>query len=96
MTGRGTRGRLTPVTQQPLLRPFDQQQVGGGLSKVVLSFHLDEVVVVVLVDVGIKRLTLPCRCQACFKLPGLEDGPDLGDEGGEFRLVVGSLSAASR
>jgi hypothetical protein len=32
---------------------------------------------------------LTCRRQAFGNLPGLEDRLDLGDEGGEFRPVVG-------
>jgi hypothetical protein len=54
-----------------------------------LSFHLDELVVLVLVDVRVERFGLSCRRKALGKLPGLEDRLDLGDESGKFRPVVG-------
>ena len=41
-TARGTGRGLIAFTQQPLLGTFDQQQVGGGTAKIVLSLHHDE------------------------------------------------------
>src|SRR5208283_3576439 len=86
-TLRGTGPGLIAFPQEPLPGTFHQEQIGGGAAKIVPSFHLDDLGVFPLVNVGIERLRLACRFQ---KLGQMIRSPSSGISTSSSGLVSGT------
>ena len=100
--------RYRSLSQQPLSRPLDQQQITGALADVILPHFLDLVIVEFdflfaqyvalhrLKQARIEWFRFPCRLQVLGQLPRLKDRLDLRYKCRDLVPEVGVGSAASR